>query len=77
MWYERRRDKSAAREVFVFECRWAFQAWKTGAACLGEGDDGRVGHAKSGYLQAGAGPASSSWRNALGQKMGWNKPHYW
>lgn len=44
-------EKSATWEVFVFACRWAFQAWKAGAACLGEGDDGRVGHAKSGSLQ--------------------------
>ena len=34
MWYERRREKSAAQEVFVFECILAFQAWKAGAACL-------------------------------------------
>lgn len=27
--------KSATREVFVFGCRWAFQAWKAEGACLG------------------------------------------
>lgn len=50
-------EKSATGEGFVFGCRWAFQAWKAGATCLGRAMMAGWVTPKVGTFRAGAAPA--------------------